>query len=202
MTKNTQSKNGRTAMVAALCFAIAMFQPLASATISGSSTTVLVLVNSFLDADQDGLLDSVEVSLQTNPAIADSDSDGMDDEYEVWNGLDPVDASDALIDWDGDTLSNVEEYTAGTMPFSEDTDGDGFWDNIESARGTDPSDAENMPVRSVAADVDANGSVNAVDIQMVINGALGMTVQVPVNVDNTGGVNALDVQLVINAAVL
>jgi hypothetical protein len=202
MKRNTQTKNGRMAIVAALCFAIASFHQVANAAISGSSTTVLVVINSFLDADQDGLLDTVETSLNTNPSIDDTDNDGMDDEYEVWNGLDPINASDARVDVDGDTLSNVDEYTVGSMPFSVDSDGDGFWDNIESQRGTNPSDDNDKPLRAIAADVDVDGSVNAIDVQMVINGALGMTVQVPVNVDNAGGVNALDVQQVINAAVL
>jgi len=53
------------------------------------------------------------------------------------------------------------------------------------------------------ADINRDGNVNAVDVQLVINAALGL----PINpfddnadVNNSGGVNAVDVQLVINAA--
>ena len=125
----------------------------------------------------------------------------MDDGYEVWNALDPNQATDANQDPDGDGLKNLDEYHIGSMAFINDSDGDGFWDNVEFTRDTDATDSTDFPIRSVGADVDANGTVNAVDVQLVVNGALGMTTSVPTNVDNTGGVNALDVQQVINAAV-
>ena len=50
-------------------------------------------------------------------------------------------------------------------------------------------------------DIDRDGRVNAVDVQLVINAALGLNVGdlVP-DVDGSGSVNAVDVQLVINAA--
>jgi len=53
-----------------------------------------------------------------------------------------------------------------------------------------------------STDVNADGSVNAVDVQLVINGALGLTPASGVNTDITGDgqSNAVDVQLVINAA--
>ncbi len=52
------------------------------------------------------------------------------------------------------------------------------------------------------ADVDDDGIVNAVDVQLVINAALGIAVDPSyvVDVDGDGAVNAVDVQLVINAA--
>ena len=52
----------------------------------------------------------------------------------------------------------------------------------------------------LACDVDGNGFVNAIDVQLVINAALGSDGSCDCDVDGNGFVNALDVQLVINAA--
>lgn len=51
-------------------------------------------------------------------------------------------------------------------------------------------------------DVDGDGDVNAVDVQLVINGALGLTLPggVDADVNRDGKIDAIDVQLVINAA--
>ncbi len=69
--------------------------------------------------------------------------------------------------------------------------------------------AENSPVEvqvvqdgnSPRTDINRDGTVNAIDVQLVINAALGLDIgryKADVNQDN--GVNALDVQQVINAA--
>ena len=48
------------------------------------------------------------------------------------------------------------------------------------------------------ADVDYNTAVDAVDVQLVINEALGIETGYDCDIDGTDGVNAVDVQLVIN----
>jgi len=52
------------------------------------------------------------------------------------------------------------------------------------------------------ADINRDGMVNAVDVQLVINAALSIPIDPSYNADinNDGMVNAVDVQLVINAA--
>lgn len=72
-------------------------------------------------------------------------------------------------------------------------------DRLGFAYGAVPaSAAEPM----VAADVNRDGAVNAVDLQLVINAALGLAIHPAYNADvnRNASVNAVDIQLVINAA--
>ena len=43
----------------------------------------------------------------------DSDGDGMPDEWEIKNGLNPFDPNDALLDCNGDGYTNIEKYING-----------------------------------------------------------------------------------------
>ena len=63
----------------------------------------------------------------------DADEDGMNDSWELENGFDPADPSDALGDADGDGLANAAEFEAGTDVFAPDSDGDGLTDGDEVA---------------------------------------------------------------------
>jgi len=67
----------------------------------------------------------------------DSDGDGLSNSEEKELGTDPE-----LADTDGDGLDDGEEVALGTDPTLTDTDGDGYADNDEIDAGSDPTDAE------------------------------------------------------------
>jgi len=56
------------------------------------------------------------IGLETLSPDLDADGDGIPNGYELANGLDPLDPTDANEDNDGDGMSNLQEYLAGTDP--------------------------------------------------------------------------------------
>jgi hypothetical protein len=93
------------------------------------------------DTDGDGLDDGDEINTHnTDPNVADSDGDSLSDGDEVnTHGTNPT-----LVDTDGDTLNDDEELVAGadgfvTDPLKQDSDDDGVTDDQDTA----PNDASN-----------------------------------------------------------
>jgi hypothetical protein len=89
------------------------------------------------DDDNDGLTDSTEAAIGTDPLLADTDSDGLTDGDEI----------------------NLH----GTDPLLIDTDGDGAGDAIEIAASTDPLDITSYPILS-DGDLNNDGQVDAGDV--------------------------------------
>ena len=97
------------------------------------------------DTDFDGLTDGDEVTQGTSPVNNDSDGDGLSDGAEVDMGTDPLDT-----DSDHDGLSDGREIVYGTDPLRADTDGDGVPDGAEVQWGYDPLDPDEWPDLPVA----------------------------------------------------
>ena len=80
---------------------------------------VTVVTFSAVDADDRQGQRSSTVTVVAPAEENDTDQDGMDDLFEVNNGLDP-NANDAAGDADGDGRSNLDEYKEGKDPNSDD----------------------------------------------------------------------------------
>ncbi|MEZ4320053.1 MAG: MopE-related protein [Myxococcota bacterium] len=97
-----------------------------------------------IDTDHDGLDDIDEIlgtlGPATDPAVFDTDGDGIGDGGEVLElGSDPtVDEGTPAPDGDSDGLPDADEAVLGTDPARADTDRDRLDDGEEVARGTDP----------------------------------------------------------------
>lgn len=129
----------------------------------------------------------------------------------------------AIIDHE-EEVGDWPEYLTYDVPL--DTDRDGMPDDWENTKGLNPGDDADrngydldsnytnleVYINQLAAsvwgndstppygDVDLDGTVGAADVQIVINAALGISVDYDCDLDASGAVNAVDVQLVINAA--
>jgi len=122
----------------------------------------------------------------------DSDGDGLPDDWELANGLDPNNPVDALDDQDHDGLSTIAEYQSGLNPFNDDsdgdglldgrevnqlatnpllgdTDGDGFWDGLEIQTGSDPLDPASYNLTAALRGI----SVSPGSFTLIFNTILG-----------------------------
>ncbi|MDP2342390.1 MAG: hypothetical protein Q8O67_15650 [Deltaproteobacteria bacterium] len=101
-----------------------------------------------IDSDADGLSDSLEDKIGTDPQVQDTDNDGFSDLLEhrlSLSGSDALDPTDAdckadvdRLDADGDGLRDCEERFFGTNIRAYDTDVDGFGDGVEVLSGLNP----------------------------------------------------------------
>jgi len=96
------------------------------------------------DLDNDGLTNLQEYQLGTNPLLADTDGDGLNDGDEVAGAGSRPPTDPLNPDTDGDGLSDLAESNTGvwvsaadpgTDPTNPDTDGDGLSDGVETNTG-------------------------------------------------------------------
>ncbi len=111
------------------------------------------------DTDKDGLSDSDEAVIGTNPNLADSDSDGLNDLQEYSLHIDPLNA-----DGDDDRLNDFAEVQLGTNPINPDSDSDGLSDTTEVTSFTQYSGATNkFYTNPLKADTNGDGKNDGID---------------------------------------
>ena len=112
-----------------------------------------------LSAIHEGVLGLTRIRV-TDPADGDSDGDGVSDDQELANGLDPFDPTDVFLDLDGDGLSTRDELLLfGTDPGFPDSDEDGILDGEEVRTGED-----GFTTNPLAADTDGDGVTDLEEI--------------------------------------
>jgi hypothetical protein len=145
-----------------------------------------------VDTDGDGLTDDVEVQIETDPLMADSDEDGICDgplsvdsvTYGTCLGgpdCEPLNSArgpgdtcfttvnPSRVDDDGDGLSNSKEAELGTDPNNVDTDGDGTDDLNDCAPLNADITADCGPLPDVSG-TDSDGDGLPDDIERNVTG--------------------------------
>ncbi len=112
--------------------------------------------------------------LQVAVTGGDTDSDGIPDDVETANGLNPNDPTDATLDPDGDGLTNKQELIDySTNPQVADTDGDGVRDGLEIQTGSNPLDAGSVNLAQALSSLD----IIPVTSVLILNTVLGEAAQ-------------------------
>ncbi|MFP4500984.1 MAG: BACON domain-containing protein [Candidatus Hydrogenedentota bacterium] len=110
-------------------------------------------------------------AMRLDAGSADEDGDGLPNDWELANGLDPLDPTGdngADGDPDNDGLTNLEEFRMDTDPQAADSDGDGLWDRQEDSNRDgvlDPGETDPN-----AADTDGDGFDDAAEWFLGSNG--------------------------------
>jgi hypothetical protein len=127
------------------------------------------------DDDNDGLTDTQEMTLGTNPLMVDTDGDGVSDSDEVKAGTDPKNPNSKppATDFDGDGIPNdqdqdddndgitdVDEVKNGTNPLDVDSDNDGIKDGDEVKAGSNPNSATSTPTSIISSTTNGSGVPN------------------------------------------
>lgn len=103
--------------------------------------------------DGDTLNNYEELLLGSNPTLADTDGDALNDDLEdgsgIFNGPADPGSNPRIADTDGDGINDGDEVSSAnghiTNPNKQDSDDDGFSDPLEIAEGTDPNKGSDFP---------------------------------------------------------
>jgi heat shock protein beta len=126
------------------------------------------IVNRYTDTDNDGLLDSQEKILGTNPLKRDSDGDTVSDAIEIGMDINSpqdsdhdgiIDALDTDDDNDG-VLTKLEDLNKDGSPINDDTDDDGVPNYLD---GNDDGDDKLTIVEGGFKDTDKDGILDYLD---------------------------------------
>src|SRR3989304_3411437 len=132
----------------------------AIATVSGNGlVTATGTGRVIISASNEMVLSSLLFTI-TQAGNPDADNDGIPDDWEISNGLNPNDAIDALEDPDHDGLTNKQEYDNATEMHNPDTVDDGIQDGEEVMSGKDGF-FTNPPL----ADRDGDGIRDGLEVQ-------------------------------------
>ena len=126
-----------------------------------------------LDDDGDGLLNATELLMGTDPALADTDGDGLVDGSD---GQVLLAAVSGGIDNNGDGYADGEQGF-GTDPLQVDSDGDRLDDGLEAGNGADPLDPDSWPALAdgdIAPLGNPDGAINAGDILIGLRLLMGL----------------------------
>ena len=169
----------------------------AVATVSPDGAVVAVMSGTALvTAMLEGAIGFLQIQVVLS---GDSDGDGIPDDLEIANGLDPDNPIDGLedpdldgltnkqelvdfgtdianADTDGDTILDGEEVAAGadgfiTSPLLADTDGDGIRDALEIATGSDPTDGSSFNLAQALASLSIGPDPFLITVNTIIGEA-------------------------------
>ena len=110
------------------------FDFLASLQGLADGTTYQFVATPYDSAGNRGFSQTKLVKIETT----DSDGDGLPDQWELANQLNPGNTNDATVDSDGDGLTNLVEFLAKTNPRNTDSSGDGISDKFAIDLGLNP----------------------------------------------------------------
>jgi Matrixin/Thrombospondin type 3 repeat len=148
-------------------------------------------VATLYDGDFDGVVDNLDAFPLDPNESADTDNDGIGDNYETAHGLNPQDAADADLDPDSDGLTNLKEFQSGRNPTvnenaiimiinsilleENDTDKDGVPDSQDAF----PEDANE------SVDTDNDGTGNNADTDDDNDGVADSSDAFPLNANES-----------------
>ncbi len=114
------------------------------------------------DLDYDGLTNKQEKEYNTNPELADTDMDGLDDYYEIFTSKTNPNKADS----DDDGLSDYDEIQLGMDPNKADSKGDGIKDGERTLNYHYQSDSLDLTIKgkgniaSVVAEVNSDTKIS------------------------------------------
>ena len=134
-------------------------------------------IEGYIDTDNDGIADQVEIETGINPNSDDTDGDGIPDGVEDANqngSVDPGETDPGLWDTDGDSVSDGVE-SGLTSPRGNDTDQNTFRADEDPATTTDPNsaDTDGDGIPDGVEDANQNGRVDPGETSPLIKDVTG-----------------------------